>query len=127
MPSLVRLQYQVCSANMSLPSPIWGFYNASTSSLQPADIDYTALAFRIVDIAQTLRCFDERTKWTIIRNYLLAIVACAWITVHPNIGAPIASSWNSFKSRVLPMWYATRGQGDVAYEASRWSKEDYEF
>ncbi len=111
---------------MSLPLPIWGFHNASTSSLPTTDIDYTALAFQVVDIVQTLRCFDERTKWTIIRNYLLAIVACAWITVHPDIGAPIESSWNSFKSRVLPMWSVTRGQGDIAYEVSRWSKEDHE-
>ncbi|KJA29693.1 hypothetical protein HYPSUDRAFT_31666, partial [Hypholoma sublateritium FD-334 SS-4] len=93
---------------MSLRPPIWGFYNASTSSSLPTDFDYTALVFRVIDVAQTLRCIDERTKWTIIRSCLLTVVACTWITIHPDIGAPLESRWTSFKNRVSPTWYALR-------------------
>lgn len=110
-------------------SSILGLYGLpSSQSLPLLDADYTSLTPRRADFLDTLKCTDERSKWTITRSCLLTIIACTWTAIHPNIGAPrvwLDQLQTACLDDVLRL-ARTRDYGDVGDQAIHWRREDHE-
>ena len=52
---------------------------------------------------------DQRSIWDILWSCLATILACSWVSVHPNIPAPNESSWRIFLRRLELMLWAVIG------------------
>ena len=52
---------------------------------------------------------DQRSIWDILWSCLATILACSWVSVHPNIPAPNESSWRIFLRRLELMFWAVIG------------------
>ena len=60
-----------------------------------------------VIITPTCICpVDQRTLWDILWSCLATIIACSWVSVHPNIPGPNESSWRIFLRRLELMFWA---------------------
>ena len=52
---------------------------------------------------------DQRSIWDILWSCLATILACSWVSVHPNIPSPNESSWRIFLRRLELMFWAVMG------------------
>ena len=52
---------------------------------------------------------DQRSIWDILWSCLVTIIACSWVSVHPNIPAPNESSWRILLRRLELMFWAIVG------------------
>ena len=52
---------------------------------------------------------DQRSIWDILWSCLATILACSWVSVHPNIPSLNESSWRTFLRRLEFMFWAVMG------------------
>ena len=52
---------------------------------------------------------DQRSMWDILWSSLATILACSWVSVHPNIPAPNDAGWRVFLRRIELMFWAVIG------------------
>ena len=65
---------------------------------------------------------DQRTIWDILWSSLATIIACSWVSVHPNIPGPNESPWRIFLRRLELMFWAVFGPEMIIVWALRqWS------
>ena len=75
-----------------------------TNILEESSINSTAI------ITPTCICpADQRTIWDILWSCLATIIACSWVSVHPNIPGPNESSRRIFLRRLELMFWAVFG------------------
>ena len=51
----------------------------------------------------------DRSTWDILWSCLATIIACSWVSIHPNIPAPNESRWRIFLRRLELMFWAVVG------------------
>ena len=49
---------------------------------------------------------DQRSVWDILWSCLATILACSWVSIHPNIPGPDESRWRVFLRRLELMFWA---------------------
>ena len=65
---------------------------------------------------------DQRTLWDILWSCLATIIACSWVSVHPNIPAPNESSWRIFFRRLeLMFWAVFAPEMIITWALRQWS------
>ena len=65
---------------------------------------------------------DQRTIWDILWSCLATIIACSWVSVHPNIPSPNESSWRIFLRRLELMFWAVFGpEMIITWALRQWS------
>ena len=65
---------------------------------------------------------DQRTIWDILWSCLATIIACPWVSIHPNIPGTDESSWRIFIRRLELMFWAVFGPEMIIFWALRqWS------
>ena len=65
---------------------------------------------------------DQRTMWDILWSCLATIIACSWVSIHPNIPAPNESSWRIFLRRLELMFWAVVGpEMIITWALRQWS------
>ena len=76
-----------------------------------------------VIITQACICpTDQRTIWDILWSCLATIIACSWVSIHPNIPGTDESSWRIFIRRLELMFWAVFGPEMIIVWALRqWS------
>ena len=62
---------------------------------------------------------DQRSPWDILWSSLATILACSWISVHPNIPGPDESGWRVFLRRLELMFWAVIGPETIITWAFR--------
>jgi hypothetical protein len=62
---------------------------------------------------------DQRSTWDILWSSLAAIIACSWVSVHPNIPAPNEPGWKVILRRLELMFWAVVGPEMVIVWAFR--------
>ena len=51
----------------------------------------------------------DRSIWDILWSSLATIIACSWVSIHPNIPGPNESRWRIFLRRLELMFWAVVG------------------
>ena len=51
----------------------------------------------------------DRSTWDILWSCLATIIACSWVSIHPNIPGPNESRWRIFLRRFELMFWAVVG------------------
>ena len=90
---------------------------ALTSILKESSINSTVI------ITPTCICpADQRTIWDILWSCLATIIACSWVSVHPNIPGPNESSWRIFLRRLeLMFWAVISPEMIITWAFRQWS------
>ena len=90
---------------------------ALTSILEESSINSTVI------ITPTCICpADQRTIWDILWSCLATIIACSWVSVHPNIPCPNESSWRIFLRRLeLMFWAVISPEMIITWAFRQWS------
>ena len=90
---------------------------ALTSILEESSINSTVI------ITPTCICpADQRTIWDILWSCLATIIACSWVSVHPNIPGPNESSWRIFLRRLeLMFWAVISPEMIITWAFRQWS------
>ena len=77
-----------------------------------------------VTVLSTPACIcpaDQRSIWDILWSCLATILACSWVSVHPNIPGPNESSWRVFRHRLELMFWAVIGpEMIIAWALRQW-------
>ena len=71
-----------------------------------------AAVSNVTTILNTSLCIcpaDQRSIWDILWSCFATILACSWVSVHPNIPAPNESRWRIFLRRLELMFWAVIG------------------
>ena len=64
----------------------------------------------------------DRSIWDILWSCLATIIACSWVSIHPNIPAPNESWWRIFLRRLELMFWAIVGpEMIIAWAFRQWS------
>ena len=90
---------------------------ALTNILEESSINSTVI------ITPTCICpADQRTIWDILWSCLATIIACSWVSVHPNIPGPNESSWRIFLRRLeLMFWAVISPEMIITWAFRQWS------
>ena len=62
---------------------------------------------------------DQRSIWDILWSCLATLLACSWVSVHPNIPGPDESRWRVFLRRLELMFWAVIGPETIITWALR--------
>ena len=65
---------------------------------------------------------DQRSIWDILWSCLATILACSWVSVHPNIPAPNETWWRVFLRRLeLMFWAVVAPEMIIGWAFRQWS------
>ena len=62
---------------------------------------------------------DQRSIWDILWSCLATLLACSWVSVHPNIPSPDESRWRIFLRRLELIFWAIIGPETIITWALR--------
>ncbi|KAF9475603.1 hypothetical protein BDN70DRAFT_232064 [Pholiota conissans] len=80
-----------------------------------------SIPFTSSDPTSNCACPNTRTIWNIIWTCLVTIVACSWVSVHPNIPAPGKKEWQVALMRLeLMIWTIIAPEMMIFWAIRQW-------
>ena len=65
---------------------------------------------------------DQRSVWDILWSCLATLLACSWVSIHPNIPGPNESSWRIFFRRLeLMFWTVISPEFIIGWAFQQWT------
>ena len=93
-----------------------------TSLLQVAESGGLGNTTTVLSTSVCICPADQRSIWDILWSCLATILACSWVSVHPNIPAPNETWWRVFLRRLeLMFWAVVAPEMIIGWAFRQWS------